>query len=611
MAMSDRGKQAFDGAAFARTLRESPGVYMFRDRTGKLLYVGKARNLRRRVASYFDNSRADDPRLARMVPQIARIEVELTRTEAEALLLENEWIKSLRPRYNIKLRDDKSYPFIYLSSRDTFPRVAFHRGARDGSGEYFGPFPSARAVRETLKILHRVFRLRMCEDSVFENRSRPCLQYQIARCSAPCVGLISSEAYRRDVELARLFLSGKSAAVQEQLTRLMREASAAQNYERAAGLRDQLRTLSRVQAEQYVTAAKGDMDLIASHSEGGVTAVQVWTIRDGRNLGSRTFFPANTKAMSAGDLMAAFLGQYYHTRQAPREVLLDSAPAEPSLWREALTERAGHAVTINAEPRGQKSHWLAQVRRNARDAVRMRLSDSSGMSERLAALQAALESDEPVERIECFDVSHSGDGKAVASCVVHDETGLRNDQYRRFNISGIEAGDDYAAIAQALTRRYRRVLAEGGSVPDLVIVDGGLGQVRRASSALNELGLDGPLLMGVAKGRDRRASDEYWVLARSERRLKPDPHSAAAHLVGQVRDEAHRFAISGHRRQRSKRQITSVLEGIPGVGPQKRRQLLQHFGGLQGVRDAGAEELTRVKGINTQLAQRIVAALRD
>jgi len=609
--VSDSGKQAFDGAGFARSLREAPGVYMFRDRAGKLLYVGKARNLRRRVASYFDNSRADDPRLARMVPQIARVEVELTRTEAEALLLENEWIKSLRPRYNIKLRDDKSYPWIYLSSDDEFPRVAFHRGARGGSGEYFGPFPSARAVRETLKILHRVFRLRMCEDSVFENRSRPCLQYQIERCSAPCVGLIEPQAYRRDVELARLFLSGKSAAVQDELKRMMGEASAAQDYERAAELRDQLRTLSRVQAEQYVTAASGDMDLIASHSEGGITAVQVWTIRDGRNLGSRTFFPANAAQMSAGELVAAFLGQYYHGRAAPREVLLDRAPVELELWREVLAERAGHTVKLNAEPRGQKSHWLAQVRHNARDAVRLRLSESSGVRERLTALQTALGTDEPLERIECFDVSHSGEGKAVASCVVHDDTGLRNNQYRRFNISGIEPGDDYAAIEQALTRRYRRVLADGGPLPDLIIVDGGVGQVRRASTALAELGLDAPLLMGVAKGRDRRASDEYWVLARPERRLKPDPHAAAAHLVGQVRDEAHRFAITGHRRQRSKRQMASVLEGIRGVGPQKRRRLLQHFGGLQGVRDAGAEELRRVRGIDRQLAERIVTALRD
>ena len=609
--MNDSGKQAFDGAGFARSLRETPGVYMFRDRAGKLLYVGKARNLRRRVASYFDNSRADDPRLARMVPQIARIEVELTRTEAEALLLENEWIKSLRPRYNIKLRDDKSYPWIYLSSGNTFPRVAFHRGARDGSGEYFGPFPSARAVRETLKILHRVFRLRMCEDSVFANRSRPCLQYQIERCSAPCVGLIEPEGYRRDVELARLFLSGKSATVQEELKRLMGEASAAQDYERAAELRDQLRTLSRVQAEQYVTAASGDTDLIASHSEGGINAVQVWTIRDGRNLGSRTFFPANAAEMSAGELMAAFLGQYYHSREAPREVLLDRAPTELGLWREVLAERAGHTVKLNAVPRGQKSHWLDQVRRNARDAVRLQLSESSGVRERLSALQAALGTDEPLERLECFDVSHSGEGKAVASCVVHNDTGLCNNEYRRFNISGIEPGDDYAAIEQAITRRYRRVLADGGPVPDLIIVDGGVGQVRRACAALDELGLNAPLLMGVAKGRDRRARDEYWVLARPERRIKPAPHAAAAHLVGQIRDEAHRFAITGHRRQRSKRQTTSVLEDIAGVGPQKRRRLLQHFGGLQGVRDAGAEELRRVKGIDRQLAARIETALRD
>lgn len=603
--MSEAATPQFDGAALARELSAGPGVYLFRNAQGQLLYVGKARNLRRRVGSYFDQ-RDKGARLNRMIAQIADLEVSVTRSEAEALLLENEWIKTLRPRYNIRLRDDKSYPFIRLTSHQAFPRVTFYRGSRRQKGEYFGPYASAGAVRDTLNTLHRVFRIRQCEDTIFRNRSRPCLQYQIKRCSAPCVDYISAEDYASDVEHARLFLSGRSAEVQERFAQMMEEAAEAQAYEQAAQYRDRIRTLSNIQARSAVAGQEGDSDVIALHVEGGVAGVVVHTIRDGRNQGSRTYFPTQTEEMDPEALMAGFLGQYYVDRPPPAELLLNQPPGEMQLLTEALAERAEKKVRIVLRPRGERAELLRQTSANAGYAVRQKLADHAGTHERLRQLAEILDLEQAPQRIECFDISHLSGTETVASCVVCDESGLRRDQYRRFNIKNITGGDDYAAMRQVVERRYRRLVKEEGLMPDLIIIDGGAGQVAAAKEVLEKLELDQLPLMGIAKGTERRRETEYWVFPDRDS-LRPDTTSGAVHLLQQLRDEAHRFAITGQRQRRQRSREHSSLEDIPGVGPKRRRELLRRFGGLQGVQNAKVEELTAVPGINRELAERIKA----
>ena len=601
--------EAFDGVKLARKLSTEPGVYLFRDARGKLLYVGKARNLRKRVRSYFDRQH-DDRRLQRMVSQIRRIDTQLVRTESEALLLENEWIKTLRPRFNIRLRDDKSYPWIHLSSDKDYPRASFYRGARNRGGEYFGPYPSASATRETLNIIYRVFKLRSCRDSVFAHRSRPCLQYQIKRCSAPCVGYISAQDYARDVHDARLLLAGKSSKLRQQLSRRMQQASADLQFEQAAALRDQLQTLSRAESQQFVMADSGDMDYIALAREHGVSVVQLMSVRDGRNLGSQSFFPDNTEQRSDGEIMAAVLGQYYHVRKPPAEIILSQLPDEHELWRQVLSERAGRNVRLVANPRSKRAQWLKQLLHNAAETLRLRLTEQADVSSRLQDLARQLKLDAPPQRIECFDISHSSGQQTVASCVVYDHSGLNRKEYRRFNINGIQAGDDYAAMRQVLTRRYRRLRDAGADMPDLIVVDGGQGQLTQALEVLAELELQHLLVLGVAKGRSRRAGFERWILPPPLPVIKPRADSSAAHLLQLIRDEAHRFAITGHRQARAKASKASTLEQIPGIGAAKRRELLNYFGGLQELRNAGIEELLKVPGISRQLAARIVDALQ-
>lgn len=607
--MSQKADQ-FDGSAEAKKLSTEPGVYLFRDGKGKLLYVGKAMNLRKRVSSYFDR-RHEDPRLARMVRQIRKIDSHLTRTEGEALLLENEWIKSLKPRFNIKLRDDKSYPWIHLTGDHDFPRAHFHRGARNEGGEYFGPYPNAGATRDTLKIIHRVFKLRMCQDSIFENRSRPCLQYQIKRCTAPCVDYISKEKYAEDVAHAQLLLSGRSSKVRELLVGKMRKASEALEFEQAAVLRDQLQTLTQVHAQQFVTADGGDMDYIALAQAHGKTVVQILTIRDGRNLGSQTYHPDNTADSQPGDIMAAVIGQYYHVREAPRAIILSHLPNESELWQQVLGERAKRKVKLVDKPRGTRLQWLKQVMRNAEESIHLSLAEQAGVNERLEALGKALHLDEPPQHIECFDISHTGGERTVASCVVYDHTGINKSLYRRFNIQNVAEGDDYAAMRQVLLRRYKRQRDEEARLPDLIVVDGGLGQVRQALEVLSELELQHLLVMGVAKGRTRRSGYEKWVMPPPQPSIKPNPTSVEAHLIQQIRDEAHRFAITGHRQRRGKARKVSALEEISGIGAKRRRDLLQYFGGLQGLKKAGVNELTQVQGISKDLAERIIKGIRN
>jgi excinuclease ABC subunit C len=598
----------FDGKAFVRTLTTSPGVYRHFDAAGELLYVGKAGNLKKRVGSYFLKPRME-PRIAAMVAQIARVEITVTRTEGEALLLESQLIKSLKPRYNILLRDDKSYPYIYLSSGEDYPRLAFHRGAKNLPGRYFGPYPSAYAVRESLNLMQKLFKVRQCEDSYFRNRTRPCLLYQIGRCSAPCVGLISVEDYRNDVRHAEMFLEGRSNAVIDELAESMEQASKALQFERAAKLRDQVAALRQLQAQNHVQGASADMDVLACRIEAGMACVSVLFFRNGISLGTRDFFPRLPLDAEPADVLAQFIAQYYLDRPVPRELILGEPLADQTILAELLGQQAGHAVELKSSVRGERAQFLQMAERNAQASLTARLASRQTLGTRFDDLQKVLGLDESPRRIECFDISHTMGELTVASCVVFGPEGPEKSHYRRFNIAGITPGDDYAAMHQALTRRFRK-LAEGeGARPDVLLIDGGGGQVAQALEVLRDLGVTGIEVVGVAKGPGRRAGEETLVLAGSGRELHPGSSSPALHLVAAVRDEAHRFAISGHRKRREKARERSVLEDVPGIGARRRTALLKAFGGMQGLERAGVEELMQVKGIDRGLAERIYASL--
>jgi excinuclease ABC subunit C len=598
----------FEGSVFARSLTTGPGVYLMKDEQGKVLYVGKARNLRRRVGSYFDR-RDKGSRINMMVRKTAAMEVSLTRTEAEALLLENEWIKAFRPRFNINLRDDKSYPWIRLDTTHRFPRIAFYRGSRKAPGEYFGPYSSAGAVRESLSEIYRLFGLRQCRDSVFSNRSRPCLQYQIGRCSAPCVGYVSEQDYACDVDAARRLLKGEDAAVIEYLAERMRQASSALEFEKAARLRDHIQSLQRVRSSQYVAGGTESLDVLGLCMKSGQAAVQVVEFRQGRNTGGRCFFPGNLHdELDEGAVIAAFIGQYYAERVPPAEILLSHAPSEAALWGEALGRKRSGKVLLKWRLRGQRAQWVKLAATNAEDALRRRQAERDHVGRGLDALAELIDLDGPPQRIECFDISHISGSETVGACVVFGPEGAMKKHYRHYNIQDVEPGDDYAAMDQALTRRYRRSLEQGDVLPDLILVDGGAGQLNRAQQALAELGLDALPLVGVAKGAARKAGHERLIVG--DREVVPGPYHPASHLIQQIRDEAHRFAITGHRRRRQKRAQSSPLEQIPGVGPARRQSLLNHFGGLQGLTKAGPEDLMKVPGIHRSLAERIVAHLR-
>ena len=596
---------AFDGKAFVRSLAHSPGVYRMFGTADEVLYVGKAGNLKKRVGSYFLKPRME-PRIAAMVAQIARIEVTLTRTEGEALLLEAQLIKNLRPRYNILLRDDKSYPFIYLSADDEYPRMGFHRGAKTGKGRYFGPFPSAYAVRESLNLMQKLFLVRQCENSYFRNRSRPCLQYQIKRCSAPCVGLIGVDDYRESVRHAAMFLDGKSSEVVEELGAGMERASAQLEFEKAAQLRDQVATLKRIQAQHYVQGASADLDVLACRINSGTACVSVLFFRNGVNLGSRDFFPKLGMHATEADILTSFIAQYYLDRPAPHELIVSHALEEGPLLAEVLSGQSHHAVEIKDSVRGERARFLELALKNADAALAMHLASNQTMRQRFEALRDLLDLGETPQRLECFDISHTLGEATVASCVVYGPEGPEKSQYRRFNITGIEPGDDYAAMHQALERRYKRIQAGEGVVPDILLIDGGKGQVKQALEVLADLGVAGVLVVGVAKGAERRPGHETLIVG--DKTLWPGPESAALHLIQGVRDEAHRFAITGHRQRRQKARDKSRLEEIGGIGAKRRAALLKHFGGLGGVAAAGAEELAKVKGVSRELAERIYAA---
>lgn len=597
----------FDGKAFAKTLGNTPGVYRMLDSRGHVIYVGKARNLKRRVASYFSRA-STTPKTSALVALIRAIEITVTHTENEALILENNLIKECRPRFNILLRDDKSYPYIYLSTEQTYPALTFYRGARKGKGRFFGPYPGAGAVRETLNLMQKLFRIRSCEDTFFRNRSRPCLQYQIKRCTAPCVQLIDTRKYQESVRRAAMVLEGRNQELLDELVKCMENAAETRRYEDAANYRDQIAALRQVQEKQYVSGDRTDHDVIVSIAKGGVGSVQVFYIRKGRLLGNKTFFPRHTEHAAANEILGAFMPQYYLSREIPADIVVNHALEDKQLLEEVLAERAGHRVSIAHKVRGERARWLRMAVTNAECALERRLTSQAGMQERTEALAVALKLDNQPQRIECFDISHTRGESTVGACVVFDADGPLKSEYRRFNIAGITPGDDYEALRQALARRYRRTTQADGKLPDLLIIDGGKGQLNAARGVLEDLQLSGIAVVGIAKGPQRRAGSESLFLYDRETPIILPSDSAALHLVQQIRDEAHRFAIGGHRKRRAKTRQVSPLEQISGIGPTRRRLLLKQFGGVQGIVRAGIEDLASTKGINKDLARRIYNA---
>ena len=582
----------------------------------RVLYVGKARSLSKRVASYFRSAAQLEPKTRVLMSQVASVEITATHTEGEALLLENSLIKEHQPRYNILLRDDKSFPYIHISTEQSFHRLAFHRGARNRAGRFFGPFASAGATRDTLNLLQKLFQVRQCEDTFYRNRSRPCLQYQIKRCTAPCVGLVDEERYQEDVRHVIMFLEGKSEEMIDELVHRMESASRALEFELAARYRDQIANLRRVQARQYVSGARGNVDVVAARAREGVAVIELFVIRNGQSLGSRTLQPAHGDDAGEDELLRAFLPQHYLSRAGrerpiPDEILLSHATDGTEVLEQALGEQSGRRISIRSNVRGDRARWIAMAMDNAELSLQQRIASRANLRGQFDALRSLLGLDEPPRRIECFDVSHTSGESTVASCVVFEHDGARKSDYRRFNVTGTRAGDDYAAMRNALERRYTRLQREDAVLPDLLLIDGGRGQLAQAVDVLAELQVSGIQAVGVAKGITRKPGLERLFLPGRATAIAPPPDSAALHLIQRIRDEAHRFAIAGHRHRRKAARGTSVLERIPNVGPRRRQRLLREFGGLQGVSRAGVEDLMRVKGISRDLAAAIHEAFRD
>lgn len=594
----------FDIKDFLKNLTKRPGIYKMLNEKGEIIYIGKAKNLKNRVSSYFRKTTAS-PKQQAMVVKISAIEVTVTHTEGEALLLESQQIKRYKPRYNICLRDDKSYPYLFISSYHDFPQITFHRGAKKKRGKYFGPYPSAGAVKETLKLLQKIFPVRQCEDSYFNNRTRPCLQYQIERCTAPCVGLVEQTQYEEDLNNTILFLEGKGHLLIDQLIDRMEVASKNLEFERAVIFRDQISRLRTVLEKHFVHGEKGDVDIIACASKAGVACVQVFFIRNGQNLGNKLFFPKITDNYTPGSVLQAFIPQYYLERQAPYELIVSHSMEETVLIAEVLSRQANHSVSIAEKVRGERLKWLQMAEMNAENSLLSKLSDKQGIYARYLSLQEELGCIDLPKRLECFDISHTQGDQTVASCVVFDREGPVKSAYRRFNIEGITPGDDYAAIYQAVCRRYKRLKKGEHQAPDILFIDGGKGQLNEARKALEELQVNDVMIVGVSKCPDRKAGMEKLILVEQEQPLDVTTGASALLLIQHIRDEAHRFAITGHRQRRAKAKKESVLEGIAGLGPKRRQILLKQFGGLQGVSSAGVDALSSIDGISKQLAQRI------
>ncbi|EDM49291.1 excinuclease ABC subunit UvrC [Marinobacter algicola] len=605
----------FDTKSFLKQLTERPGVYRMYDTAGNVLYVGKARNLKKRVTSYFRKSGLA-PKTEALVSRINSIEVTITGSETEALLLEQNLIKSLRPPYNILLRDDKSYPYIYLSSHDDYPSLTFRRGrTKKGGGTWHGPFPSSGAVKESLNILQKIFRIRSCSESYFRNRTRPCLQYQINRCTAPCVGFISPEDYREDMRHATMFLEGKNPAILQDLMAAMETAAKNLEFEKAGVYRDQINHLRHVQEQQSVDGEGGDADVVAISQDAGVVCIVVIIVRGGRVLGTKDYFPRYSIEQSEAELLSAFLGQYYFggstRREIPPDILVPVDVGGQELLSQALTESAGRDTRVRKNVRGERRRWLDLAMTNARQTLLTHLASKETVYRRLLALRDLLDLAETPSRMECFDISHSHGENTVASCVVFDENGPLKSDYRLYNIEGVTGGDDYGAMRQVLTRRYKRMVAGEGKRPDLVFIDGGKGQLNIAREVFDELGVTDIPLIGVAKGVTRRAGMEQLIDAMTGDLYRVPADSPALHLIQHIRDESHRFAITGHRARRDKKRRQSTLEGIEGVGPKRRRDLIRYFGGIQELRKASIDEMSKVQGISRNLAETIYAVLHD
>ena len=598
--------ESFDAKRFLASQTRAPGVYQMFNSAGDILYVGKAKNLKARLSSYFRASGLS-PKTAALVSRIARVEVTVTGSETEALILEQNLIKANRPPYNILLRDDKSYPYVFMSSGEPYPRISVHRGAKKKRGDYYGPYPNVGAVKDSLSFLQKTFKVRQCEDSVFKNRSRPCLQYQIDRCTGPCVDLISPEDYARDVHHTRMFLLGKNDQLMSELADDMERAALAQEYERAAELRDQISALRTVQSQQSVEEGSADMDIVAVAVQSATACVHVLFIRQGRILGSRSYYPKLGLAEGEADILSEFLPQFYlgGSRDIPAAIVTECELPDSGVLMDALAESRGTRVQITHKVRTHRARWVDMAHQAAEQNIIARINSRKSVTDRLLALQDVLGLDEMPARMECFDISHSSGELTVASCVVFDKEGPAKSDYRRFNIDGITGGDDYAAMAQALTRRYTRLQKGEGKLPDILFIDGGKGQLGVAEKVMAELGVNNVLLIGVAKGTTRKPGFETLYHSGTGQEIVLGSDSPALHVIQQIRDEAHRFAITGHKNRRDKKRKTSTLEGVPGVGPSRRRELLRHFGGLQDIQRASVDDLARVNGVSRKLAEDI------
>lgn len=592
----------FDSAVFLKALTSRSGVYRMLDDTDNIIYIGKAKNLKKRVSSYFRKTGLTSKTRV-MVAQIANIETTVTHTENEALILENNLIKEFMPRYNILLRDDKTYPYLFISDH-AFPRLSLHRGTKRKKGKYFGPYPSAGAVRESLSLLQKLFPVRQCDESYYQNRSRPCLQYQIKRCTAPCVGLVTEAKYKQDIANTVLFLQGKNQQVIDALSAQMDSASNDLNFEMAASVRDKIASLRRVQARQYVSSEQGDLDVLAAIIRDGTAIVEVCFIRGGRHLGTKSYFPKGLADSTPEALLTAFIPQYYLGKDIPSEILLSHKMDDMALIEDVLKSESQHRVELRCPQRGMSVRWMKTAVTNAEISLNQHLSSRANLLQRFEMLQQVLELDDMPKRLECFDISHTSGEKTVASCVVFGLEGAIKSDYRKFNIEGITGGDDYAAMNQALTRRFTRLQQGEGKRPDLLLIDGGKGQLTEAKAVMKELQLDIDVL-GIAKGPKRRPGEETLFLVGRASEIDLPTDSPALHLLQQVRDEAHRFAITGHRQRRAKARRTSPLEEIDGMGTKRRQKLLQQFGGLQEIKRAGIEDLSRVDGISKALAQKV------
>ena len=593
-------------------ISQSAGVYLFLNAEHQVVYVGKARHLKKRVSSYFRSQQSS--RVALMMRQVTTIETTTTETENQALLLESNLIKQLKPRYNILLRDDKSYPYIILSKHQSYPRLAFYRGARVKDYRYFGPFPSILAVRETLNLLQKLFRIRSCKDSFFRNRTRPCLQYQIKRCTGPCVGLITPENYQRDVTNTVLFLQGNNQTVIDDIAEQMENAAKALDYETAARLRDQIASLREIQQKQVITTGQGNLDIIGLAQQTSHYVLYVLNVRHGRLLGGKAYFPDVPSEHKAAEVLSAFMGQFYLQTEIPHsipeQIILPLKIADQEWLTATLAERSGHKVKLLNKPSGEKQQWLTLAHENAEHALTAHLSDKLAFYKQLECLQTALQLDNLPQRLECFDISHTQGEATVAACVVFDPQGPRKMDYRRFNIEDITPGDDVAAMRQALLRRYKHLKNEEENLPDLLLIDGGKGQLKQAEQVLEELQISGILIIGVAKGPGRKSGLESLYFSNRAQPISLPADSLALHAILTIRDEAHRFALTGHRGRRAKKRRTSTLEDIPGIGAKRRRELLRQFGGLQALQNASAADLAKVPGISKRLAEQIYLALK-